>query len=237
LNTVTYVTAPAPFLATRCLQQLFDDEAVNFPEVAKLAKGRFCVDDLTTGTDEIDVALSMQQDLINMLRKGGFTLRKWSTNHPALLNNLAPEDVERNLLLNFGNESVIKVLGLLWNSTTDKLMFCMPTNQDPAFTKRSLLRVIASIYNPLGPLSPSTIQCKMFLQQLWKLKVIWDEPLPSELQEQWQGLQRNLRSIQSIQIDRLVISKQKLKEMELHGFSDASEGAYGACIYIMFQET
>jgi len=72
----------------------------------------------------------------------------------------------------------------------------------------------------------------MFLQQLWQLKVNWDEPLPSELQEQWQGLQRNLHSIQSIQIDRLVISKHKLKEMELHGFSDAGEGACGACIYI-----
>ena len=39
-------------------------------------------------------------------------------------------------------------------------------------------------------------------------------------------------SFQSIQIDRLVISKHKVKELELHGFSDASEGAYGACIYI-----
>ena len=174
----------------------------------------------------------MQQDLINMLRKGGFTFRKWSSNHPALLNHLAPEDVGRNLLVNFGNESVIKALGLLWNSTTDKLMFCMPTNQDPAFTKRSVLRVIASIYDLLGLLSPSTIQCKRFLQQLWQLKVNWDEPLLSELQEQWQELQRNLHRIQSIQIDRLLISKNKLIEIELHGFSDASEGAYGACIYI-----
>jgi hypothetical protein len=103
---------------------------------------------------------------MDMLRKGGFTLRKWSSNHPALLKHLAPEDVERNLLVNFGNEGVIKALGLLWNSTTDKLMFGIPISQDPAFTKRSVLRVTASIYDPLGLLSPSTIQCKMFLQQL-----------------------------------------------------------------------
>jgi len=72
----------------------------------------------------------------------------------------------------------------------------------------------------------------MFLQQLWQLKVNLDEPLPTEFQEQWQRLQHNLPSIQSIQIDRLVISKHKLKEIELHGFSGASEGAYGACIYL-----
>ena len=59
-----------------------------------------------------------------------------------------------------------------------------------------------------------TIQYKMFLQQLWQLKVNWDEPLPTEFQEQWQRLQHNLPSIQSIQIDRLVISKHKLKEIE-----------------------
>ena len=232
LNTVTYGTTSAPYLATRCLQQLIGDEAVHYPEAAKLAEQGFYVDDLITGADEVETALSMQQDLIDMLRKGGFTLRKWASNHPALLEHLAPEDVERNVLVNFGNEGVIKALGVLWNPTTDKLMFCGQFNQDTEFTKRSVLRIIASIYDPLGLLSPLIIKCKMFLQQLWQLKVNWDEPLPTEFQEQWHKIQRNLPSIQSIQIDRMVISKHKLKEIELHGFSDASEGAYGACLYI-----
>lgn len=231
LNTVTYGTTSAPFLATRCLQQLIDDEAVHHPEAAKLAKEGFYVDDLLTGADELETAISMQQELIYMLRKGGFTLRKWSSNHPALLERLAHEDVEQNVLVNFGNERVIKALGLLWNPTTDKLMFCVQFKQDTEFTKRSVLRIIASIYDPLGLLSPITIQCKMFLQQLWLLKVNWDEPLPTEFREQWYRLQYNLPSIQSIQIDRLAIAKHKLKEIELHGFSDASEGAYGACLY------
>jgi hypothetical protein len=60
--------------------------------------------------------------------------------------------------LNIGNESVIKALGIFWNPTTDKLMFCVPLQQDTAFTKRSVLKVIASIYDPLGLLSPITIQ-------------------------------------------------------------------------------
>ena len=232
LNTVTYGTASAPFLATRCLQQLIEDETVNYPEAAKLAKDGFYVDDLITGTNDVDTALSMQQDLIEMQSKGGFTLRKWSSNHPALLQHLAPEDAERNLLVNFGNEGMIKALGLLWNPTTDELNFCVPLNQDTALTKKSVLRAIASIYDPLGLLSPITVQCKVFLQQLWQLKINWDEPLPTELQKQWQRLQHKLPIIKSIQIDRLVISKHKLERMEIHGFSDASEVAYGACIYL-----
>ena len=70
------------------------------------------------------------------------------------------------------------------------------------------------------------------MQQLWLLKVNWDEPLHTEFREQWHRLQNTLCSIQNIQIDRLVISKYQLKEIELHGFSDASERAYGACLYL-----
>ena len=84
----------APFLVTRCLQQLIEDEAVNYPEATQTARNRFYVDDLITGTDDLDTELSLQQELIEMLKKGGFTLRKWASNHPALLKHLAPEDVE-----------------------------------------------------------------------------------------------------------------------------------------------
>ena len=76
LNTLTYGTASAPFLATKCLQQLIEDEDINYPEEAKLARDGFYVDDLITGTDDVGTALSLQQDLIDMLKKGGFTLRK-----------------------------------------------------------------------------------------------------------------------------------------------------------------
>jgi hypothetical protein len=136
LNTVTYGTASAPFHATRCLQQLIKDEAINYPGAAKIARDVFYFDDLITGTDDVDTALCLQQDLIEMLRKGGFTLRKWSSNHRTLLKHLPPEDVERRLLLSFGNEDVIKTLGLLWNSTTDKLIFCFQINQDTIPTKK-----------------------------------------------------------------------------------------------------
>ena len=97
-------------------------------------------------------------------------MRKWASNHPSLLQHLSPEDVERKVLLSFGNEDVIKALRLLWNSTTDKLMFCVHIKQDKVPTQRSVLSSIASIYDPLGLLSPIIIQCKIFMQQLWQEK-------------------------------------------------------------------
>jgi hypothetical protein len=70
LNTVTYGTASAPFLATNCQQQLIEDEAISYPEAANTARDGFYVHDLITGTDDLDTALSLQQDLIDMLKKG-----------------------------------------------------------------------------------------------------------------------------------------------------------------------
>jgi uncharacterized membrane-anchored protein len=63
-------------LTPRPLKPSIEDEAINYPEAAKIARDGFYVDDLITGTDDVDLALALQQDLINMLKKGGFTLRK-----------------------------------------------------------------------------------------------------------------------------------------------------------------
>ena len=72
----------------------------------------------------------------------------------------------------------------------------------------------------------------MFIQQLWQLKVNWNDRLTTELKEHWQRLQHKLPIVSGIQIDRLVISKEKLRRIELLGFSDAIELAYEACIYL-----
>jgi hypothetical protein len=67
---------------------LIEDEAINYPEEAKIARDGFYIDHLITGADDVDTVLSLQHDLMDMLKKGGFTLRKWSSNHPALLEHL-----------------------------------------------------------------------------------------------------------------------------------------------------
>jgi len=65
-------------------------------------------------------------------------------------------------------------------------MFCLHIKQDKVPTKRSVLRSTASIYDPLGLLSPIITQCKIFMQQLWQLKVNWDDPLNTMVKEHWQ---------------------------------------------------
>jgi hypothetical protein len=98
-------------------------------------------------------------------------------------------------------------------------------------TKRSISSVIARIYDPLGLLAPVIVRAKILLQRVWALKVDWDESLPSDLHSEWNRYYSQLPLLNNIRFPRKTIIKTAVN-IELHGFCDASEKAYGACVYI-----
>ncbi|GFT18017.1 DUF1758 domain-containing protein [Trichonephila clavipes] len=85
LQTITYGTSCAPFLALRTLQQLYQDEEQNFPLAAKIARENIYIDDLLSGADTEVEAKSIIIEIQNLLKSGGFILRKWSSSHPKVL--------------------------------------------------------------------------------------------------------------------------------------------------------
>jgi hypothetical protein len=85
LKTVTYGTASAPYLATKCLQQLAIDEQHNFPLASPVILKDFYVDDLLTGTNTISNSIELRNQLISALSKGGFQLQKWASNYSEIL--------------------------------------------------------------------------------------------------------------------------------------------------------
>ncbi|GFS89331.1 integrase catalytic domain-containing protein [Trichonephila clavipes] len=119
LNTVTYGTSCAPFLAIRTLKQLCEDEKHRFPQAAKLAKDHFYVDDLLAGADSVDSARKIAHELQNLMSAGGFELRKWSCTHPEVLSDL-PNTLKTNISSHsFDDESTQKILGLFWDLNED----------------------------------------------------------------------------------------------------------------------
>ncbi|XP_076765155.1 uncharacterized protein LOC143432262 [Xylocopa sonorina] len=85
LNTVTYGTSCAPFLAIRTLHQLASDERAQHPMAATVLTRDFYVDDLLTGANTIQEAIALRDELIALLQKGGFPLRKWNSNNRLLI--------------------------------------------------------------------------------------------------------------------------------------------------------
>ena len=68
------------------------------------------------------------------------------------------------------DDTTVKVLGSIWNTSTDQFKFDLSDLSEKAkllpATKRSLLKISAKIFDPLGLLSLFTIQWKVLFQEI-----------------------------------------------------------------------
>ena len=232
LKTVTFGVASAPFQAIRTLHQIADDNHKEFPLAASVIKSDFYVDDLISGANSVEEALNLQQQLITILARGGFPLRKWSSSHQAVLEAL-PEDMrEMQLPLDLDSTKTYKALGVQWHPTTDCFIFkLIPPDVDQKITKRIILSDLSKVFDPLGLLSPITVRAKIIFQALWNRQVDWDDEVPIESKNAWTAYVSDLSAIPSIKIIRCACIPNAIT-LQLHGFSDASELAYGAAVYL-----
>jgi len=74
LTTVTYGTSSAPYLATRCLKKLADDNNCQYPKAAQVLSNDFYVDYLLSGTFTTEDAIKVQQEISSLLQTARFTL-------------------------------------------------------------------------------------------------------------------------------------------------------------------
>lgn len=114
LNTVTYGTASAPFLAVRSLIECANVESENCQKAHEAIVSDMYVDDLITGADNEEAAIILQQQISSILRRGGFELRKWTSSNNNVLQAISPNQREKKELLQFENEESIKALGIYW---------------------------------------------------------------------------------------------------------------------------
>ncbi|GFR15231.1 DUF5641 domain-containing protein, partial [Trichonephila clavata] len=98
-------------------------------------------------------------------------------------------------------------------------------------TKKSVISIIAKIFDSLGLIGPVITRTKIFLQSLWQLKLDWNYQLPSNLVSYWKSFIDALESINCLNIPRYCLQDKSIRT-ELHGFSDSSEKAYGAALYL-----
>ncbi|XP_055706055.1 uncharacterized protein LOC129803485 [Phlebotomus papatasi] len=232
LKTVTYGTACAPFLATRCLRQLAEDEQQSFPMAAEITMRDFYVDDVLTGTSTVEEAKELQRQLSLMLSQGGFKLKKWTSNSAEVLSQIPEADQERSSSHNLDLEDTVKALGLFHNSTTDQLRYQMSDISSPV-SRRGILADTARVYDPLGILAPVILNAKILLQSLWRKNLDWDTELVGEVAQKWQEYQDDIKyAVANIAVPRQVTCSGPSQDTQLYLFCDASEKAYGACIYV-----
>lgn len=230
LNTVTFGLSAAPFLAIRSLQQLAKDYVDKYPIAARILQQDMYVDDLLTGFSTQEEAQEAQCQIIECLQQAGLNIRQWASNEINLLQHLPAEDINKHLHLD--SDQTLKALGVFWNSQSDKINYSVkPIITSNTVTKRIILSHVASLFDPLGLLGPIILLAKSIIQKLWAAKIEWDESVPTSIHTLWTNFCDELPQINSLQFYRNVLITDA-NSVQLHGFCDASERGYGACIYV-----
>ncbi|XP_029178450.1 uncharacterized protein LOC114946190 [Nylanderia fulva] len=121
-------------------------------------------------------ARELQNQLVAILREGGFALSKWASNDPSLCIRTGQEEC----VLPAGE--VVSALGIRWDPAADTLTLKVTLPSDhKAVTKRVALSEVARLFDPLGWVAPVLIFGKIFIQDLRVRGCDWDEPLDTEL--------------------------------------------------------
>jgi len=232
LLTVTYGTASAPFLALRVIRQLVQDEGNDFPLAVSILRDNIYVDDVLFGADDIPSLKQVRDQVCAVLKRGCFDLRKWISNSPELLSDIAVANHGLACDKTLQESEQIKILGISWSPATDVFQFQVSFPFLIPSTKRAILSTVARLFDPLGWGTPVTITAKILLQKLWQLKIDWDETIPSPLEAHWISVKTSLANLNGVSLARWVQRGSDTVSCELHGFSDASTTSYAAAVYI-----
>jgi hypothetical protein len=233
LLTVTYGTSSAPYLAVKALIQGSLEHQSNAPLGSKAIQNSVYVDDLMHSCQTEEEATQTIQESIQIASGMGMEFRKWSSNSDKVLLSIPDICQESQQYMFIGEEDTVRALGILWNRKLDSFQFkfSMPISGDGFYTKRRVLSEMSQIFDPLGWLSPAIIRAKLFLQMLWSLQSGWDDVLPPQIQQQWEDYKLDMKRIESLSIPRCMIHANPIC-INLNGFSDASERAYSAVVYL-----
>ena len=135
------------------------------------------VDNLIGGTKNTQDAIDYHYETKEIFNAAEMTICKWSSNDENLMNVVKPEDR--------CDDDILKVLGLIWNRKSDTISLCKVTIEENVLTKCKILQVISGIYDPLGLFATAVLRSNLLLQEIWKLKLNWDDIVPDVIVKQW----------------------------------------------------
>jgi len=183
----------------------------------------------------------MAKDLRNLLEKGGFKLTKWLSNDRDVLQTIPEEERAKGIKeinLEKDNLPVERALGVTWCIETDNFGFKIAI-KDHSVSRRGILSVASSVYDPLGIIAPVVLPAKILLQDLCRKGLDWDSEISVDDCTRWQTWLSDLPKLGQFSFKRCIKPQgfDNIVSTQIHHFSDSSESAYGCASYVRYKNS
>ncbi|CAK5029519.1 unnamed protein product [Meloidogyne enterolobii] len=167
------------------------------------------VDNLLLECETIAEADTKCTEAKEIFAQAKMNLREFISHSPQVMNSIASDD-------RLKVEQYAKVLGMKWQLESDGIHFEFPGLKGNVPSRRSILSVLASVYDPMGLVSPCLLPAKCLFQDSWNNAKDWDDVLPDSIATRWKAILTDWDQ-KSIDVPRKIIVETGAN-LELHTF-------------------
>ena len=232
-NRLVFGINSSPFLAQLVTQHHARVYEKQYPRAAEVILKSTYMDDSMDSVSSETEGIELYKELSELWDKAGMHTHKWLSNSPKVLESISTQCRASEMNLDSDKSLPVKTLGVLWLANDDVFTFKSQVNDRVIIpTKRSFLKLIATLFDPLGFLSPYIIRAKILMQEIWICGLDWDDTLPDELSSKVTSWFSELTMLTKIKVPRSLQLSRNVVSVSLHVFVDASQDAYGAVVYM-----
>ena len=230
---------PAAAIAQTALRKTAEESSERFPEASKIILRNSYMDDIPGSVKSDGEGTKIMSEATEILGEKGFKIKGWMFSGQKKSVDVSKDQKAVQVLLNkAADDDIDKVLGMEWDTEADVIKFESRKfdRSRRETTKRQCLSTVYSIYDPVGLLTPVTVAAKIILRKVWAARphIDWDDPLPTEIQRDWDSFRESLDQIRNLTFKRSI--KPSDGEVPvLIFFSDGSQEAYGVAAYIRWK--
>ena len=214
------------------------DKAPHREHARDFVRHNFYVDDGLRSDANVERAITTLRDARVILGRVNMRLHKIVSPHREVLEAFPPSEIAKDVnYIDIRESSNQSALGMIWNIHRDDFQLKCRVKPVP-FTRRGVLSLIGSVYDPFNIVSPFTLQGKLIQRRILMGShdsgFDWDAPLPQSFESEWLAWVDELKHLDSVSIPRCYKESGfgDARTIELHVFCDASEHSIGHVIYL-----
>ncbi|XP_070066879.1 uncharacterized protein [Drosophila virilis] len=172
MQVMTFGASCSPALANYVKNRNAERFVAEHPDAVKVICENTFVDDWLQSVDTGAEMIQLAETVKRIHASGGFEMRRWTSNSKQVIQALEDDCEGLDKRISAQDEAQEKVLGLWWLPGQDLLTFVVTPNllakaSKERPTKRRVLSVIMSIFDPHGLLRFFNTRAKIILQNIW----------------------------------------------------------------------